>query len=174
MENTNLIPESRKCKPVKLFKKSSFIDKYEGLQSLRNGEILCDIKLETDDNKIITAHFVVLSAASPYFHAMFTNFAERNHDLVEMRHIDYSALLLLVNFIYTGQIVVTEEKVQDLLPAADLLQFQGVKEACCDFLQSQLCPTNCISINNIADIHSCTKLLTSSEIYIHQHFSYEI
>ncbi|XP_060872835.1 kelch-like protein 2 [Metopolophium dirhodum] len=167
----NIIPETSRCKPVKLFKKSSFIDMYEGLQSLRNDEIFCDIKLETDDNKIITAHKVVLSAACPYFHAMFTNFAERNHDLVEMRHIDYTALLLLVNFIYSGQILITEENVQDILPAADLLQFQGVKEACCDFLQSQLCPTNCIGINYLADLHSCTKLITSSEVYIHQHFS---
>ncbi|XP_060873943.1 uncharacterized protein LOC132947702 [Metopolophium dirhodum] len=167
----NIIPETSRCKPVKLFKKSSFIDMYEGLQSLRSDEIFCDIKLETDDNKIITAHKVVLSAACPYFHAMFTNFAERNHDLVEMRHIDYSALLLLVNFIYSGQILITEENVQDILPAADILQLQGVKEACCDFLQSQLCPTNCIEINAFADLYNCTNLITTSEVYIHQHFS---
>ncbi|CAI6363557.1 unnamed protein product [Macrosiphum euphorbiae] len=70
-----------------------------------------------------------------------------------------------------GQIRVTEENVLGLLPAADLLQLQGVKDACCDFLQSQLCPTNCIGINTLADLHSCKKLITRSEIYIHQHFS---
>ncbi|XP_060859404.1 kelch-like protein 2 [Metopolophium dirhodum] len=170
MQNTNDIPESRRCEPAKFYKKSTFVDMYEGLQSLRNSEIFCDIKLETDDHKIITAHKVVLSAASPYFHAMFTNFAKRNHDLVVIRKIDYNSLLLLVNFIYTGQIVVTEENVQDLLPAANLLQLQEVKEACCDFLQSQLCPTNCIGINAMADLHSCTKLIRSSELYILQHF----
>jgi len=42
---------------------------------------------------------------------MFTNFAERNHELVVMRDIDSTALLLLVNFIYSGQIRVTEENV---------------------------------------------------------------
>ncbi|XP_008181225.1 kelch-like protein 2 [Acyrthosiphon pisum] len=171
MENTNQIPDSRRCKPDKLYKKSSFVDIYERLQSLWNGEFFCDVKLQTDDQKIISAHKVVLSAASPYFYAMFTHFAVRNHDLVALRQIDHTALLHLVDFIYSGKISVTEKNVLILLPAADLLQLQGVKEACCDFLQSQLCPSNCIGINTIADLHSCTKLITSSEIYIHQHFS---
>ncbi|XP_008186420.1 ring canal kelch homolog isoform X2 [Acyrthosiphon pisum] len=102
---------------------------------------------------------------------MFTNFSERNHDVVVMREIDSTALQLLVNFVYSGRIVITEENVQDLLPASNLLQLQEVKEACCDFLQSQLCPTNCIAVYVIADIYSCSKLLKSSELYIQQHFS---
>jgi len=58
---------------------------------------------------------VVLASASPYFHAMFTNFAERNHGLVVMKQLDSTALQLLVNFIYSGQIVVTEENAQVIL-----------------------------------------------------------
>jgi len=61
-----------------------------------------------------------------------------------------------------------------LLPASNLLQLQEVKNACCDFLQAQLCPTNVIGIIELADLHSCTKLLTSSELYIQHHFSYEM
>ena len=57
-----------------------------------------------------------------------------------------------------------------LLPAANLMQLQEVKEVCCDFLQLQLGPTNCIGIYDIADLHSCTKLSKSSELYIQQHF----
>ncbi|XP_060874121.1 ring canal kelch homolog isoform X2 [Metopolophium dirhodum] len=153
------------------YEKSSHSETYEVLQTLRKDEIFCDIKLETDDNKIIIAHKVVLASASPYFYAMFTKFSERNHDVVVMREIDSTALQILVNFIYSGKIVVTEDNVQVLLPSANLLQLQEVKEACCDFLKSQLCPTNCIGINAIADKYSCTKLLTNSELYIQQHFS---
>eukprot|EP00102_Acyrthosiphon_pisum_P020921 XP_016658131.1 PREDICTED: kelch-like protein 2 isoform X2 [Acyrthosiphon pisum] len=102
---------------------------------------------------------------------MFTNFAEKNYDLVTMRQLNSTCLQLLVNFIYSGEIVITEKNVQDLLSAANLLQLQEVKDACCDFLETQLCSTNCIGINKIADFHSCTKLLTSSELYIRQNFS---
>ncbi|XP_029341287.1 kelch-like protein 2 [Acyrthosiphon pisum] len=171
MQNTHQIPESRRCEPAKLYKKSSFVDIYAALQFLRNGEIFCDIKLETDENNVIFAHKVVLASASPYFYAMFTNFSERNSKLVVLKQIDSTALQLLVNFIYSGEILITEKNIQVLLPAADFLQLQEVKEACCDFAQTLLCPNNCIGIYAIADLHGCTKLLTSSELYIQQHFS---
>ncbi|XP_060874123.1 kelch-like protein 2 [Metopolophium dirhodum] len=173
MQNKKEKTESGRCaKYAKYeYKKSSYAETHGVLQSLRQDGLFCDIKLKTDDNEIIIAHKVLLASASPYFHAMFTNFSERNHDLVVLREIDSTALQQLVNFIYSGRIVITEENVQDLLPAANLLQLQEVKEVCCDFLNSQLCPTNCIGINAIADLHSCTKLLTSSELYIQQHFS---
>jgi len=58
---------------------------------------------------------VVLSAASPYFHSMFTNFAERNHDLVLMKKFDSTALQQLVNFIYSGQIEITEKNVKVII-----------------------------------------------------------
>lgn len=61
-----------------------------------------------------------------------------------------------------------------MLPAANLLQLHDVQDACCDFLQSQLHPTNCLGIKAFADLHGCTELLSSSESYIQQHFSYDI
>lgn len=72
-------------------------------------EVFCGVKLETEDNKIINAHKMVLSAASPYFNAMFTHFAEKNHELVLIRQIDSTALQLLINFIYSGYIIVTKK-----------------------------------------------------------------
>ncbi|XP_016659594.1 kelch-like protein 2 isoform X5 [Acyrthosiphon pisum] len=171
MQNTKQIPEPSQCEPAKYeYKKSSYADIYDVLQSLRRDEVLCDIKLETDNGGVIFGHKVVLASASPYFHAMFTNFSEKNQDLVTIRQLDYSALQLLIDFIYSGKISITETNVQILLPASNLLQLQEVKNACCDFLQAQLCPTNVIGINDLADLHSCTTLLTSSEFYIQQHY----
>ncbi|XP_008181128.1 kelch-like protein 2 isoform X1 [Acyrthosiphon pisum] len=170
MQNTQQIPESRKCEPAKYaYKKLSYSEEFEVIQSLRKDKVFCDIKLVTVDDKILFAHKVVLASASPYFHAKFTKCSERNH--IVMKQLDSTALELSVNFIYSGEIVVTEENVQALLAAASLLQLREVKEACCDFLNSQLRPTNCIGITAIADKYSCTKLLTSSELYIQDHFS---
>jgi len=75
----------------------------------------CDIKLKTDDEIIISGHKVVLASASPYFHAMFTNFAEKNKDLVVIEKLDSTALQLLVDFIYSGKILVTENNVQVII-----------------------------------------------------------
>jgi len=61
-----------------------------------------------------------------------------------------------------------------LLQAANILQINNVHEACCDFFHKQLQASNCLGINELAGIHSSMKLLKSSELYILQHFSYEI
>eukprot|EP00102_Acyrthosiphon_pisum_P018823 XP_016656033.1 PREDICTED: uncharacterized protein LOC107882178 [Acyrthosiphon pisum] len=172
MQNTRQITAFRRCKPVKSYKKSSFVDIYEVLQSLQNDEVFCDVKLVTeDDNNIIFAHKVVLASASPYFHAMFTKFAERNLDLVVIRDIDSTALLILIDLIYSGKIMITEDNVQILFSTSNFLQLEEVTETCCEFLLTQLCPANCIDIYTIADLHSCTELLTSSERYIQKYFS---
>ncbi|XP_029344870.1 kelch-like protein 2 isoform X2 [Acyrthosiphon pisum] len=102
---------------------------------------------------------------------MFTSSSKKNKDLVVIRQLESSALQLLIDFVYSGKISITEQNVQDLLAASNLLQLQEVKNACCDFLQAQICPTNVIGIIAIADLHDCTKLLTRSELYFKQHFS---
>jgi len=57
-------------------------------------------------------HKVVLGSASPYFCAMFTSFEGSNNGLVHITELDSTALQLLVNYIYTGEITVTEENFQ--------------------------------------------------------------
>ncbi|KAB0365600.1 hypothetical protein FD754_009756 [Muntiacus muntjak] len=52
-----------------------------------------------------------------------------------------------------------------LLPAAGLLQLQDVKKTCCEFLESQLHPVNCLGIRAFADMHACTDLLNKANTY---------
>lgn len=80
---------------------------------------------------------------------------ERNKDVVELHDIDAQSLKQLIDFAYTGEIDITEENVQVLLPASSLLQIQSVREACCKFLLRQLHPSNCLGIRSFAG-----KLLT--------------
>ncbi|KFQ52356.1 Kelch-like 2, partial [Pelecanus crispus] len=54
---------------------------------------------------------------------------------------------------------------QVLLPAAGLLQLQDVKRTCCEFLESQLHPINCLGIRAFADMHACTDLLNKANTY---------
>jgi len=75
-------------------------------------DILCDISLLTDDGTIVHGHKIVLASTSPYFCAMFTNFEESNKNLVHLRQVDSTALILLIDFIYTAQIMITKENVQ--------------------------------------------------------------
>jgi kelch-like protein 2/3 len=60
---------------------------------------------------------------------------------------------------------------QTLLPAANILQMTEVRDACCEFLQSQLHPSNALGIKAFADLHACTELFNYANTYCEQHFT---
>ena len=61
----------------------------------------------------VSCHRAVLAACSPYFYAMFTGeLYESKADKVVLQDIDGKALVMLVDFMYTSEITVTEENVQ--------------------------------------------------------------
>lgn len=66
------------------------------------------------DNKEVPAHKMVLSACSPYFYAMFSSFdfEEARKDKVTVNGIEYEALQLLIDYVYTSYIEVNEDNVQ--------------------------------------------------------------
>jgi len=157
-------------------------------------KVFCDIKLETDDGTVIFGHKVVLVSASPYFKAMFTSFEERNKDCIIIKELNSTILELLINYIYSGEIIVNEENVKvlyiyktyskmisicyclflkGLLAAAGLVQLDYIKASCEEFLQTQLNPSNCLGIRALADLHYCTELISSSNAYIKKEFLYD-
>jgi len=140
------------------------------LNCMREEGILTDVALVASGHEV-KAHKSVLAACSPYFCAMFTGFDEKNKSKITLQDVDPHALEILVNYVYTSEVDVTEDNVQTLLPAANLMQLSDVKEACCEFLLNQLHPTNCLGIKSFADLHGCLELLTATNIYIESHFS---
>ncbi|CAH1730994.1 unnamed protein product [Aphis gossypii] len=154
------------------FKNNFHKDKmFEVLQSSRNkNDRFCDIKLQTDDGTVIYGHKNILASATPYFNAMFSNFGESNKDLVNIKKFDSTILQLLIDYIYTGEIMITQENAQLVLAAADLLQLDYVKQVCVKFLQEQLDPSNCLGIKVFADLHNCVELLSKCEAFIKKHF----
>lgn len=84
------------------------------------------------------------------FPAISDDMLERDKNLVELHDIDVSSLKQLIDYAYTGEITITEDNVQVLLPVSSLLQIQSVREACCKFLLRQLHPSNCLGIRSFA------------------------
>lgn len=46
----------------------------------------------------------------------------------------------------------------------------GVKQACCEFLDSQLDPSNCLGIRDFAETHGCADLMQAAEVFSQKHF----
>uniref|UniRef100_A0A8C8YRK2 Kelch like family member 2 n=1 Tax=Prolemur simus TaxID=1328070 RepID=A0A8C8YRK2_PROSS len=144
---------------------------FKVMNELRSQNLLCDVTIVAEDVEI-AAHRVVLAACSPYFHAMFTGeMSESRAKRVRIKEVDGWTLRMLIDYVYTAEIQVTEENVQVLLPAAGLLQLQDVKKTCCEFLETQLHPVNCLGIRAFADMHACTELLNKANTYAEQHFA---
>ncbi|XP_060850673.1 ring canal kelch homolog isoform X2 [Rhopalosiphum padi] len=171
--NKKLVTKSNGCEPTNYRNKSHMVNVFKLFQSLRKNEVLCEIKLQTSDGKVVVGHKIVLVSASPYFHSIFTSLVsldEYNKYIANIKELDSTALQLMVDYIYTGEINITEQNVQDLLPASNLLQLEFVKDASVEFLQKQLNPANCLGIRSLADLHNCMELLSSSEAYIKKQF----
>lgn len=62
----------------------------------------------------IPAHRMVLASCSPYFYAMFSgcDFEESRQNRITVQGVDHLALQLLVEYVYTSIVEVTEENVQ--------------------------------------------------------------
>ncbi|XP_019873564.1 kelch-like ECH-associated protein 1B isoform X1 [Aethina tumida] len=143
----------------------------KAMDMMRGHHMLTDVVLEVGCD-VFHAHRVVLAAASPYFKAMFTGgLKESEMNRVKLQGVSATAMSRLINFMYTGMIRVTENTVCQLLPAATMLQVPNVIQACCDFLERQLDPSNAIGIASFAEQHGCIELYKKANQYIERHFS---
>ncbi|KAL4136091.1 hypothetical protein QTP88_007658 [Uroleucon formosanum] len=142
---------------------SHIVKLFENLLLCRRNEDFCDLRLQTDDGTIIPTHKIVLVAGCPYFYSMFKGFKENNKSLINIREVESTSLQLLIDYIYTGEIMISDQSMLDLMPAANMLQLNSVKNSCVKFLQDKLNPSNCLGIRKFADFYDARELLRSSE-----------
>lgn len=140
------------------------------LHLLRKENSMCDATLSVG-GKEFPVHRNVLSASSAYFQVMFTSgMAESFLHHVEIHGIQADIFGVILDFIYTGKVEVSEDNVQQLLPASKMLQIEDIEIICCDFLKHELDSSNCVGIYMFSDAHSCSTLTKSALDYIHRNF----
>lgn len=95
----------------------------------------------------ISAHRVILSAASPYFRAMFTiDMKEKQQAEIILNDIHGHDLKILIEFCYTSVIDINESNVYGLLEAATRMEFHHLEQKCYDFLSGNLSVSNCLIV----------------------------
>ncbi len=89
---------------------------------------------------------------------------------VELKSVSADVMEALLDFVYTGQVRVNMENVQELLPAASLVQMEGVKTVCSAFLFGQVDASNVLGIRRFAELHSCGDLEIFAKNYAAHNF----
>uniref|UniRef100_A0A3Q2XN76 Ectodermal-neural cortex 1 n=1 Tax=Hippocampus comes TaxID=109280 RepID=A0A3Q2XN76_HIPCM len=160
------VHESRKSRAsagsanIYLFHKSSYADSVlVHLNSLRRQRLFTDALLRAG-GRSFPCHRAVLAACSRYFEAAFGG------GLRESRagEVDFGdslrpeVLELLLDYAYTSRVLIDEENAESLLEAGDMLEFQDIRDACAQFLERRLHPSNCLGMLLLSDAHRCAGL----------------
>ncbi|KAF5287098.1 hypothetical protein FQA39_LY16083 [Lamprigera yunnana] len=94
--------------------------------SLFSGSEFVDVTLSCGGKKI-TAHKMLLSACSVYFHDLFRD-NPCQHPIVIFKDVKYQNLVNILKFIYCGEASVATEDFDDFLKTAELLQISGLTD----------------------------------------------
>lgn len=145
---------------------------------------LCDVRLESEDGFSISAHKIVLASSLQYFQSMFVGpiapsisspqqmaFVESAQSSVLIRGISGKALEQVVRWCYTTEIHIDEENVQQLLPAAKMMDADEIVSHCCEFLRNQMLVENALGIYEFAEALGCSDLQKSASAFINRHFT---
>ncbi|XP_071558179.1 uncharacterized protein Btbvii isoform X1 [Temnothorax nylanderi] len=94
--------------------------------NLLNNETLVDVTLAAEGRQI-QAHKVVLSACSTYFQSLFT-VNPCQHPIVILKDIKFSDLKIMVDFMYYGEVNISQEQLPSIIKTAESLKIKGLAE----------------------------------------------
>lgn len=97
-------------------------------QKLYNDEQMVDCTLSCSDG-MIKAHKLVLSACSPYFTQLFINWTNPyQYPVIILKDMSFADLRVLIEFMYKGEVTVSQNLLPSVLESAKALQITGLRE----------------------------------------------
>ena len=135
------------------------------LNELRETNTLCDTTIRAQGQDF-AAHKCVLSAASPYFLAMFTSeLKEKESNLLELHETKSTTISDVLQFIYTGKASIDSSNAQDLVMIADYLIIPSLKRKASRFLEGTVDASNCLALESFASQYNCESLKQAAVAY---------
>ncbi|KAF3336904.1 ARM REPEAT PROTEIN INTERACTING WITH ABF2-like protein [Carex littledalei] len=116
-----------------------------------NSSTLSDVTFLVEGKRFY-AHRIALLASSDAFRAMFDGgYREKDARDIEIPNIRWDVFELMMRFIYTGSVEVTNEIAQDLLRAADQYLLEGLKRLC-EYTIAQD-----VNLDNVSDMYELSE-----------------
>ena len=95
-------------------------------RDIRNEKDFFDVTLACEDSQL-DAHKVILSACSPFFRSILRR-NPHNHPLLYLKGVKYNELLSILNFMYLGEVNVSQEDLNSFLAVAEELKVKGLTQ----------------------------------------------
>ncbi|XP_019634967.1 PREDICTED: kelch-like protein 12 [Branchiostoma belcheri] len=127
------------------------------LASQRETREFLDVVVQVE-GKEFPCHRAVL-ASTRYFKTMLSsNLSESDSEVIQLCGIDSTSFSKILDFLYTGEIRIGKDDVQDILQTAHMLQLEKIVEYCREFIQDNLCQSNCLGVMSLADLYGFSAL----------------
>lgn len=143
----------------------------DGLKELLNENKLIDCVLKVGDRSI-PCHRLILAACSPHFRELF--FSEDGKEVsqkeVVLENLDPIVMEAIINYMYSAEIDINDNNVQDILGIANRFQIPSVFTVCVNYLQKKLSKNNCLAIYRLALMLNCARLAIAARDYIADRF----
>lgn len=94
---------------------------------LRDEKSFTDVTLACE-GQTCKAHKMVLSACSPYFKTLLEENPSK-HPIIILKDVPFSHLQSILEFMYAGEVNVSEEQLSAFLKTAERLKVKGLAEA---------------------------------------------
>ena len=142
----------------------------EALKEMWVSKQLCDVRLVVGGTTV-EAHRAVLAATVPYFKAFFSKEWNPKENEVILQGVNAEAIQSIVSFVYTGEVEIATDTVEQLLVTAKYLDLSAIVDACVSFMSRHLCVESCVNALSFAQLHGLHDLLDSTIAYIVKNFS---
>ncbi|ETE61556.1 Kelch repeat and BTB domain-containing protein 5, partial [Ophiophagus hannah] len=143
----------------------------DGLKDMLDHQKFLDCVLKVK-GKEFPCHRLVLAACSPYFRAMFLSDREESQKKeVNLEDVDPEVMSKILHYIYTSELEITEQNVQDIFSVANMFQIPSIFTVCVSFLQKRLCLSNCLAIFRLGLMLDCARLAVAARDFICDRFS---
>ncbi|XP_051267356.1 kelch-like protein 40b [Dicentrarchus labrax] len=142
----------------------------DGLYELLENDKLVDCVLKIKD-KEFPCHRLVLCACSSYFRSIFlSDLDESKKREIVLEDVEPGVMGLILKYLYTSKINVTEQNVQDIFAVANIYQIPSIFTVCVSFLQKRLSLSNCLAIFRLGLMLDCPRLAVSARNYACERF----
>ena len=122
--------------PEKFTLKWNDVGVANSFRKLRNAEDFYDVTLVSDDQQQVSAHKIVLAAASGYFENILKK-NKHSHPLLCLDGIAVTELRNIVDYIYNGELEIYQDYLDTFLQVAHRFQIEGLMQKEDILLQSE-------------------------------------